>query len=73
MYFNVIVVTLLSLVLPLLVAHLWPGESFLRFVVLSLVCLLSSFAVVFYIGCNAEERIFVKNKARGLINKLLNR
>ena len=72
-YFNVIVVTLLSLVLPLLVAHLWPGESFLRFVVLSLVCLLSSFAVVFYIGCNAEERIFVKNKARGLINKLLNR
>lgn len=72
-YLNVVVVTLLSLVLPLLVNHLLPHEGWVRFLVVTAVCLLSTFAVVFYVGCTAGERTFVVNKLKSIRTMLHSR
>lgn len=69
-YFNVIVVTLLSLFVPGLLSK-YMEESFLSFVFLSLVAMACTIIVEFYVGCNGKEREFVVDKVKGLKNKIL--
>lgn len=69
-YFNVIIVTLLSLAVPGLLSK-YMEESLLSFVVLSLVAMVCTLIVEFYIGCNGKERDFVVDKVKELKNKIL--
>ena len=69
-YLNVIIVTLLSLVVPGLLSK-YMAESFISFVVLSLVAIVWTLFVEFYVGCNGKEREFVVDKVKGLKNKIL--
>ena len=69
-YFNVIVVTLLSLFVPGLLSK-YLEESFLSFVFFSLVAMACTIIVEFYVGCNGKEREFVVDKVKGLKNKIL--
>lgn len=71
-YFNVIVVALLSLVVPGLLSKC-VEESFLSFVLLSLVAVVCTVIVEFYVGCNGKERAFVKEKVGKVILKIQNR
>lgn len=71
-YFNVIVVALLSLVVPGLLSKC-VDESFLSFVLLSLVAAVCTVIVEFYVGCNGKERAFVKEKVGKVIQKIQNR
>ena len=67
--FVVVIVSLLSLILPLGI-HLLLDEGFIRFV---LVCLISLISVSFFsylIGLNEGERHFVVEKVAGAISKL---
>lgn len=62
-YFNVIIVTVISAIVPLIVAeHL--EESFINFILLSLVSVVSTFITVFYVGCNVGERMFILSKIK---------
>lgn len=69
-YLNVIVVTLLSLAVPVLLSK-YMEETFFSFVVLSLVSIVCTLIVEFYVGCNGKEREFVVAKVKGLKNKIL--
>lgn len=69
-YLNVIVVTLLSLAVPVLLSK-YMEETFFSFVVLSLVSIVCTLIVEFYVGCNGKEREFVVDKVKGLKNKIL--
>lgn len=69
-YFNIIVVALLAIALPGLLSK-YMGESFLSFVSLSLVAIVSTIIVEFYVGCNSKEREFVIDKVKNIKHKVI--
>ena len=69
-YLNVIVVTLLSLVVPVLLLK-YLEESFLSFVVLSLVAMVCTLIAEFHVGCNGKERKFVVGKFKKIKNNVI--
>lgn len=66
-YFNVIGVTLFSMVLPGLLRLLLPEENFFHFFIITIVCLVSTILVILFVGCSASERKFVYSKVSKLI------
>lgn len=71
-YLNVIVVSLLSPVIPVLLLK-YLEESFLSFVVLSLGAVVCTLIVEFYVGCNGKERKFVVDKVKKIKNNVIKR
>lgn len=67
-YLNVIIVTVLSSILPFALSNII-DESFISFVLLSIVTLVSTLLVEFYIGCTLKERQFVITKVKTIIKK----
>ena len=68
-YINVFVVTALASVLPFLISRSLE-ESFMNFVLLSLVAVICTAVTIYYVGCNKAERQFVWNKLQIITNKL---
>lgn len=69
-YFNITIVALLAIVVPGLLCK-YMEESFLSFVFLSLVAIVCTIIVEFYVGCNSKEREFVIDKVKNLKNKVI--
>ena len=70
-YVNVWTVTLVASIVPfLLTVVIQMQESFLNFILLSLITLLCTGTAIYYIGCNKTERQFVKDKLCKIINKV---
>lgn len=67
-YANVIEVTILSVIVPFLLAIVL-NNDFLNFIVLSIITVVSTLLVVFYVGCTMEERLFVVSKVKMMILK----
>lgn len=68
-YFNVIVVTVVSLIIPsILVYHL--TESFISFIVISTISILCTLLAELYVGCKSEERVFIYSKVSKIIHRL---
>ena len=67
-YANVIEVTILSVIVPFLLAIVL-NNDFLNFIVLSIITVVSTLLVVFYVGCTMEERQFVVSKVKMMILK----
>lgn len=67
-YFNVLGVTLVASILPIISKIYFP-YGWISFFVVSIVSLVSVFTVVFFIGCDTTEQDFVKNKIRRFIFK----
>ena len=68
-YLNVIIVTLLSLAVPGLLSK-YMEESFISFAVLSLVAIVCTLIVEFYVGCNGKERTFIMGKVNSIVQKI---
>ena len=68
-YLNVLAVTIIAAVLPFLLTNILT-ESFLNFILSSLVALVCTGVTIYYVGCNKAERQFVLNKLYTLRNKL---
>ena len=68
-YINVLTVTVLASILPFLLASNME-ESFINFILLSLVTVICTGLTIYYAGCNRAERQFVWNKLQTIINKL---
>lgn len=68
-YANVLVVTAVSAIIPFLLAFELE-ESFLNFLLLSLVALICTWITIYYVGCSKTERQFILNKLYTLRNKL---
>lgn len=71
-YFNVIFVTLLSLIVPAICYALIP-PSYTRIFVLGSLSVASSIAAVYFVGCNHEERMLVYSAITNIISKLRKR
>lgn len=71
-YLNVILVTFLSLILPS-ICYFFISHSLLRFFILGSVSAISSLINIYFIGCNKEERVLVKNYINRYKNKILNK
>ena len=69
-YLNVIGVTVISVIVPLLLSHNLK-ESFLTFVILSTVAMVSTIFSELLIGCDRKERAFVFEKVKTLKSKIL--
>lgn len=68
-YLNVLAVAVLSAIIPSLLS-MYMQESFLSFVAISLVAMVSTLAVEFFVGCNGKERAFVVAKAKAIVHKI---
>lgn len=68
-YFRVLMVMVASAIVPILLLKNI-NESFLSFVVISAVSMLTTSISVFYIGCSKEERSFILAKASVLYAKI---
>lgn len=68
-YINVLVVTIISSVIPFLLTDRL-DESFLNFMLSSLVAVICAGMTMYYIGCNRSERQFVLNKLHTIKNRL---
>lgn len=66
---NISIVVVLSLLLPLLVHNVIENEIACFFAT-CITCVISTSLVIFYIGCNANERLLVINKTKSLIAKI---
>lgn len=71
-YLNVLIVTIISAFIPFLVSRQLE-ESFLNFVLLTLMSLFCTGFTIYYIGCNRTERQFVLNKLYTIKSKLSKR
>lgn len=69
-YFNVIIVTVISAIVPLIVAE-YLEESFINFIFLSLISVVSVFITVFYVGCNVGERMFILSKIKAAKQRII--
>lgn len=68
-YLNVILVTTVAAVLPILTSVILE-ESFLNFVIIVLISLITAAISIFYIGFNKNERDFAVTKFKYAIQKL---
>lgn len=71
-YFNVVIVSILAACIPVALS-LRLHENFLTFIILCIVCVLTSSLAIFFIGCNSRERTFAMNKGKELFTKLHNK
>lgn len=68
-FLNVLTVALLSAILPCMLFY-YMNETVLSFMTISLVAILCTLIVEFYIGCNQKERTFVLNKIKAIKHKI---
>ncbi len=66
---KVSVVAFVSAVLPLLLLY-YMDMGHIRLFLSILVCLVCTCASVFFVGCNASEQDFIKEKVRSVLNKI---
>ena len=68
-YFNVIVVTAASVIIPSIIAyHL--TESFMSFMAVSSISLICTVLAELYVGCKREERAFIYSKVSNITHRL---
>lgn len=71
-YFNVIVVSVLSTMIPFSVhKYLLYEINAINFIAVTIISIVCTSVVIFRIGCNRDERVFIKNKAVALKDKFI--
>ena len=66
---NCFLVTTLSLVIPLSMSSFFKN-SWLSFILLSFICLLSTLIMIYFVGCNKDEKSMIKSRVVVLLNKI---
>ncbi len=70
-YINILVVSAVSFIVPWFVCSLFE-ESFTNFLLITVLTLLYTFAVIYYVGCNAEDRKLIIRQIHKIKNKIHN-
>ena len=68
-FLNVLLVTICSVIIPFALAN-YVEENFFSFVLVSLVAMICTIIVEYFIGCNKSERAFVVDKLNKLRTKI---
>ena len=69
-YLNAVIVGVFSSVVPMMI-NVSMKEGILRFLFISIISILNTSLVIYYIGCNKNERMYIKSKVRYLIDNKL--
>lgn len=69
-YLNILCVSVAAILLPCMAYYSLP-TSFLRFLLVSAICIINTLLSIFYIGCSSKERSFILQKALIFKNKIL--
>lgn len=69
-YFNILVVTILSAFLPL-ICFIYINPGIVRFFVVCTISVIASSTTIYFIGCNSEERELVRCYVKKAIGRLL--
>lgn len=69
-YVPVFKVVACSVIVPLLISHLL-SYGWLRFLVVSFLCVLFTIPSVLFIGCNQSERVFIYGAVKKYLNKFI--
>ena len=71
-YFNVVAVSFASTIIPFLMRkYLLCEVSIINFIAVTIISIVCTSVVVLRIGCNRDERVFIKNKAVALKDKFI--
>lgn len=68
-YFNVIIVTLLSAIVPFIIGQYW-NESIIKFITISSIAVLCTIIIELFVGCKKDERQLVARQISEIIQKL---
>ena len=71
-YFNVIFVSILGACVPVFLSTQLK-ECFATLILLCFVCVITTSMSIFFVGCSSKERVFVINKGRTFIEKVINK
>ena len=66
---NCLIVSVLSVCVPFVVYYSLP-ENFMTFSIVSIISILSSIIVIFYVGCDNDERTMILQKAHAILSKV---
>lgn len=66
---RILLISIISSSIAILIQHLTP-PIFVYIVLEIIICILTSSIAILFIGCNTEERLFIKEKISGVIAKL---
>ncbi len=69
-YCNIIFVSISALVIPLL-CHLLIDNNLMRFITVCIVSVITSALAIYFIGCNKDERTFIRRHINTIKNKIL--
>lgn len=71
-YFNVVAVSFASTIIPFLMRkYLLCEVSIINFIAVTIISIVCTSVVILRIGCNRDERVFIKNKAVALKDKFI--
>lgn len=70
-YFNVLLVSCAAAIIPIFLATKLQ-ESFISFIILSVICVITTSSSILYIGCDKQERLFVAGKVISVFDKMKN-
>lgn len=68
-YFNVLMVTVLSAILPCIIFH-YLNETFINFILICIVSVICTCITIYYVGSNKQERKFILSKVKAIKSKL---
>lgn len=67
-YFNVLAVTILSAIIPCLLSY-YLNETFINFITICVISVICTFSVIYFVGCNRNERQFILSKITAIKSK----
>lgn len=67
-YFNVFAVTILSSIIPCISSY-YLSATFINFIMICIISVICTFTVIYFVGCNRNERQFVLSKIIALKDK----
>lgn len=67
-YFNVLAVTILSAIIPCFLSY-YLHETFISFIMICAISVICTFSVIYFVGCNRNERKFILSKITAIKDK----
>lgn len=68
-YFNVMYVSIISFILPAIISYFWKIDNLFSFACISLISVCSAGLIIYFVGCNAKDRAFVKSMSSAVVSK----
>lgn len=69
-YFNIFLVSICAIIVPIIL-KISLEENLTTFLFNSLICVINTAFIIFYVGCKSKERVMIANKFRAIKSKII--